>query len=193
MFSQRIYSFMKFQKLLLSDLQKPFSYNQYTSKCLMRTTSAVNEEHKIQDAQNEQNQKNSITNTTPRNNFKVFYRFQHITSVRLFARLKIIQTGITVLLIPWTFYLQNQGLVESPSVFYSISISSFAAIMLFTISQFCQRFIGLAAINPPMDTVRLSHLTFWGQRNDVFVSLEDLIPPTDIGEDSSDLFFKVKM
>ena len=51
---------------------------------------------------------------------------------------------------------------------------------------------GLGAYNPQDSTVRLSHMTFWGHRKDVFISYKDIIPPVDIGEDSSDVFFKVK-
>jgi len=124
--------------------------------------------------------------------FSVFYRFPFITTVRLLSRLKIYQTAVSVLLAPAMTYCYQIGAIELPLCIGAFSISTFALVMLYIISNFCQRVIGLAALSGDRKLVRLSHLTFFGGRNDLVVPVEDVVPFSDIGEDYTKMFVTVR-
>ena len=187
-----IFCFSRLQRIFSFNISKPCFNVSCTTKLHKTSVVAKDEVTNTDSSSNKSYGERLKMNTTHQKQFRVFYRLPQIILIRLFSRLKIFQTGITVALVPWTYYLKHQGLVEPSTFVYTISLSAFATFMLFTISQVSQRFIGLGAYDWSTDTVRLSHMTFWGHRKDLFVPLQDLIPPSDVGENTSDVFFKVK-
>lgn len=124
--------------------------------------------------------------------FKVIYRFPYIRLVRLITRMKLYQTGLTVFAIPPTLYAYASGVVSLNACMATASIGTFASVMLIVMSNFLQRFVGLLAVSESLPYARLSHLTFWGKRHDVFVPCEDFVPLSDISENTNDIYLKVR-
>lgn len=124
--------------------------------------------------------------------FKVIYRFPYIRFVRFITRIKLYQTGLTVFAIPPTVYAYASGIVGLNSCMATVSVGLFASVMLIIMSNFLQRFIGLLAVSDSLLVARLSHLTFFGKRRDVFVPCEDIVPWSDVSENANDMYLKVR-
>lgn len=54
--------------------------------------------------------------------------------------------------------------------------------MLYVFGNIFRRVVGFAYINDERDMVKVSHLTFWGQRQDEIIDLMDLFPLADTTE-----------
>lgn len=124
--------------------------------------------------------------------FTVFYRFPYIVAARLVSRLKLYQTAFVVSMVPVNLYYYHTGAVSLQICVGVGSASVLAMIMLYFAANFFQRVVGLVALSSDQKLVRLSHLTFFGGRNDVIVPVDDIVPLTDIDEQSGDIFVKVR-
>jgi len=124
--------------------------------------------------------------------FNVFYRFPYITVARFVSRLKLYQTAVTVIAIPPTVYYYSIGVIGFDYCISVFAISTFAMVMLYIFANFFQRVVGLVAISNDKELVRLSHLTFFGGRNDVIVPVGDIVPLSDTNEMWADIFVKVR-
>jgi len=124
--------------------------------------------------------------------FSVFYRFPYITVARFISRLKLYQTAVVVAAVPPTIYYYNVGEVGLEACVGVTAVSTLALIMLYIAANFFQRVVGLVALSTDQKLVRLSHLTFFGGRNDVVVPVDDIVPLSDVGERSTDVFVKVR-
>lgn len=124
--------------------------------------------------------------------FSVIYRFPYITAARWISRMKLYQTAFAVLAVPLTVYYYNIGEVGFESCTAVFAISTLALTMLYIAAYFFQRVVGLVAVSGDEQVVRLSHLTFFGGRNDVFAPVDDIVPLNDISENSNDVFVKVR-
>jgi len=123
--------------------------------------------------------------------FTVFYRFPYITAARFISRLKLYQTAVVVLAVPPTVYYYNIGDIGLEPCVGIIAASTVALTMLYIFTNFFQRVVGLVALSSDEKLVRLSHLTFFGGRNDLVVPVDDIVPLSDTSEISNDVFVKV--
>jgi len=124
--------------------------------------------------------------------FTVFYRFPYIVAARFIQRLKLYQTGLVVAAVPPTVYYYNIGAVAFQPCMGVLAVSTLAMTMLYIFANFFQRVVGLVALSDDKKLVRLSHLTFFGGRNDVIVPVDDIVPFSDSFEMSDDVFVKVR-
>uniref|UniRef100_UPI00398F271F transmembrane protein 186 n=1 Tax=Pristiophorus japonicus TaxID=55135 RepID=UPI00398F271F len=124
--------------------------------------------------------------------FTMVYRFQGIRFLRAISQLKILQTGITVTLLPTVYYFYLQELVQYALLSYITGLSGFAIIMLYCMSYYLRRFIGMLYLNDSGTTLKISHLTFWGKRNDFYVPVEDVMPIGDAGDAANDIILQLK-
>jgi len=124
--------------------------------------------------------------------FTVFYRFPYIVAARFIQRLKLYQTGVVVAGIPVTAYFYKTGAVGFDACLGVGAVSTLALVMLYIFANFFQRVVGLVAISDDRKLVRLSHLTFFGGRNDVIVPVDDIVSLSDIDERAGDAFVKIR-
>ncbi len=124
--------------------------------------------------------------------FERFYRFPYMRSVRAFSRIKLYQTGFTVWLIPTMVYLYSTGQANLFSVQTSLAVSIFAGVMLYTMSGYFQRLVGILSLNKDEDILRISHLTFWGKKNEVYIPLENVIPLSELPDNPQDIYVKLR-
>ena len=124
--------------------------------------------------------------------FTKFFYFPHIRWVRAVARLKIYQTAATMLMLPPMCYSYTVGAVDLPSLQAAFGVATFAGIMLYGITGYTRNFIGMLSLNEAEDVVRISHLTFWGGRNDIYAPVEDVIPLADLSENPRDIYLKCR-
>lgn len=124
--------------------------------------------------------------------FKIIYRFPYIRAARLVTRLKLYQTGLTVIAIPPACYAYLMNIIDLNACIVTASIATFASMMLMIMSSLLQRVLGLVAVNNELQHARFSHLNFWGRRRDVYVPFEDIMTLSDISENKDDIFVKIK-
>lgn len=124
--------------------------------------------------------------------YKLIYALPTITVLRTLSRLKIIQTGITAVMLPPVYYLFLQGELSLSIVLYSTGIAAFAAAMLYSISLFARRVVGRMYLDSAGTTLKVSHLTFWGRRNDLYMPVSDVMTFGDVGDSPNETIFYLK-
>ena len=124
--------------------------------------------------------------------FTVFYRFHSIRGMRILSRMKLYQTAAAVFGVPPLGFMYSTGAV-SGSVFGSYcAIASFAGVMLYVMSYYMRRLIGMMSLSDCGKIVRVSHLTFWGKRNDVYIAVDKLVPLSELPEKLTDVYIALR-
>ncbi|KAJ8246005.1 hypothetical protein GJAV_G00262630 [Gymnothorax javanicus] len=129
---------------------------------------------------------------TPSQNFSLIYTFPAIRILRVISRLKLLQTGITVLLLPPVYYLYFQGQATYTIVCYSTGIAFFAAFMLYSLSFYLRRFVGRMYLDDSKTTLKVSHLSFWGHRRDLYLPVTDVMMFGDTGDSRNEPLLSLK-
>ena len=124
--------------------------------------------------------------------FTAFYKFPYIVHMNVVSRLKLYQTGLVVAVLPLTFIANSMGYIPVEAVHFVTGIAGFATVMLYVMSHFFRRIIGFMYLNKAMDTVKVSHLTFWGRRRDIFLPVDSIVPLADFETNPRDSFVLLK-
>ncbi|NXG77054.1 TM186 protein, partial [Baryphthengus martii] len=124
--------------------------------------------------------------------FKLVYRFPGIKYCRVLSRLKLLQTATTMVMLPPICYLYLQGQVSQDILLYTTGLAFFAGAMLYGMSYFFRRIIGLIYLSETGDTVKVAHLTFWGRRNDIYCPKETVMTLGDVGDSKGELLLQFK-
>ncbi|XP_064376486.1 transmembrane protein 186 [Dromaius novaehollandiae] len=124
--------------------------------------------------------------------FRLVYRFPGIKYCRVLSRLKLLQTAITTVTLPPVCYLYLHGQVSQAILLYTAGIACFAGVMLYGMSYFFRRIIGLIYLNETGSTVKVAHLTFWGRRKDIVCPLETVMTLGDVGDGKGELLLQFK-
>lgn len=103
------------------------------------------------------------------------YRFPGIRLVKLFSRLKVVQTGLALVVLPPLWYLHWINQVTFAEDFYATGLFSFTLVFLYAISFFLQRVIGFMYLSESGTLLKISHLTFWGKRRDFCCPVESVV------------------
>lgn len=124
--------------------------------------------------------------------YTMIYKLPQIKILRAVSRLKLLQTGITLVILPPVYFYYLQGDVPVFLVAYSTGIALFAGVMLYTASHFVRRVVGMMYLDPTQTTLKVSHLTFWGKRSDMFLPVSDVMTIADTGDAPSETILKLK-
>lgn len=124
--------------------------------------------------------------------FKLVYRFPGIKYCRVLSRLKLLQTATTVVVLPPIYHLYLQDQVSQRLLLYTTGIALFAGAMLYGMSYFFRRIIGLIYLNETGRTVKVAHLTFWGRRNDIYCPIETVMALDEVGDSKGELLLQFK-
>ncbi|XP_015228093.1 PREDICTED: transmembrane protein 186 [Cyprinodon variegatus] len=124
--------------------------------------------------------------------YSMIYTLPHIKLLRAISRLKLIQTAITMVLLPSVYVLYFQGHVSFFLVGYSSGIALFAGVMLYAASHVFRRVVGMMYLDPSQTTLKVSHLTFWGKRQDIYLQVSDVMTIGDTGDSATEAILKLK-
>lgn len=124
--------------------------------------------------------------------YTMIYSLPHIKLLRAVSRLKLLQTAITVVILPPVFFFYLQGDVPFFLVSYTTGIALFAGVMLYTASHFFRRVVGMMYLDPSQTTLKVSHLTFWGRRHDIYLPVSDVMTIGDTGDSVNETILKLK-
>ena len=132
-------------------------------------------------------------NKDPDHDWIRFYQFKHVKLTALITKAKIYQTALVlvVFLNSLNDYLKTGNDFES---FINVnSFMCFSLLLLAVMGNISQRIIGIAYydLNKP-DIIRISHLTFFGRRQNTILKLNDISPLSDSNASTKGvLFFKL--
>lgn len=124
--------------------------------------------------------------------YNLIYAFPAIKGLRALSRLKLIQTGITVILLPTVYYLYLQGQASVTLLTYTTGITVFAGIMLYSISHYVRRVVGMMYLDSAQTILKVSHLTFWGHRRDIYLPVSDAMTLGDAGDTKGEPILRFK-
>ncbi|XP_076841270.1 transmembrane protein 186 [Brachyhypopomus gauderio] len=124
--------------------------------------------------------------------YTLIYAFPAIKGLRALSRLKLIQTGITVVLLPAVGYFYLQGHASAAVLSYTTGIAVFAAAMLYVISHYIRRVVGMMYLDHTCTTLKVSHLSFWGNRRDVYLPVCDVMTLGDAGDSPGESILRLK-
>ncbi|KAK2919209.1 transmembrane protein 186 [Channa argus] len=125
-------------------------------------------------------------------NYTMIYTLPHIKLLRAVSRLKLLQTAITVVILPPVYVLYLQGDASLFLVSYTTGLALFAGVMLYTASHFFRRVVGMMYLDPTQTTLKVSHLTFWGKRHDIYLPVSDVMTIGDTGDSVNETILKLK-
>jgi len=129
---------------------------------------------------------------TQKETFKKFYELPNITLLRFLSRLKLYQTAAAFILVPVNGYFFSQGIITLANLQTSIAIATTASLLLYLMSfKVFQRVVGMLSFNENQDTVKISHLDFFGGRKDIYVPLEEIYPLSELPDDPKDVYVKL--
>lgn len=124
--------------------------------------------------------------------YTLIYAFPAIRGLRAVSRLKLVQTGITGALLPTVYYFYLQGQASFSLLSYTTGIAAFAAIMLYTISYYIRRVVGMMYLDHTYTTLKVAHLSFWGHRRDVYLPVSDIMTLGDTGDSPREAILRLK-
>lgn len=124
--------------------------------------------------------------------YSLIYTLPHIRLLRAVSRLKLIQTAITLVILPPVYVLYFQGNVSLFLVGYSTGIALFAGVMLWVASHLFRRVVGMMYLDPSLTTLKVSHLTFWGKRRDIYLPVSDVMTIGDTGDSATETILRLK-
>ncbi|KAG7266941.1 hypothetical protein CRUP_019859 [Coryphaenoides rupestris] len=124
--------------------------------------------------------------------YSLIYRLPHIKILAVVSRLKLIQTGITVAILPPVYYFNFYGDLPLSLVGYTTGIAVLAGAMLYTASHFLRKVVGMMYLDSAQTTLKVSHLTFWGRRHNVFLPVSDVMTLGDTGDSLTETILKLK-
>ncbi|KAL7831452.1 hypothetical protein SRHO_G00309550 [Serrasalmus rhombeus] len=124
--------------------------------------------------------------------YSLIYAFPAIRGLRALSRLKLIQTGVTAALLPTVYYFYLQGQASVTLLTYTTGIAAFAAVMLYTISHYIRRVVGMMYLDSTQRSLKVSHLSFWGHRRDVYLPVSDVMTLGDTGDSPGEPILRLK-
>lgn len=121
---------------------------------------------------------------TSSDEFIPVYRLPLIVGARAICRLKLYQSAAVAGLTGYS--LACDADLTLPLVLSAVSLA-----MLGIMGEFFRRLVGLLYVNPAKNQVKIAHLTFWGNRKEVIVNINDIVPISDSKDRYSDVFVKI--
>ncbi|XP_037546238.1 transmembrane protein 186 [Nematolebias whitei] len=127
-----------------------------------------------------------------KNNYTRIYAMPYISIFRAISRIKLLQTAITVVVLPPVYVLYFLGHTDFFQVSYTTGVALFAGVMLFVASHFFRRIVGIMYLDQSQTTLKISHLTFWGKRHNIYLPVSDVMTIWDSGDSPNETILKMK-
>ena len=110
---------------------------------------------------------------------KVLYRWPTMKHFRFISRFKIYQVSAMLLLLPPMARMYLKGDIAGDSMTYASIAALGTTTILFILSHYFRRLIGEIAHVSSTGHLKLSTLTFFGGRRDVYFKVADVVPFAD--------------
>ena len=131
---------------------------------------------------------------TDHGDFKTIYKLNHMRYIAVFSRMKVKQTALMLAGCGAMWYSVLNGSQQSFLVTTSVTIGAgLAVIVLFLISHFSRRLIGIAWLDKSNTKLKIAYLDFWGKRIDKIIPIEHVTQLGDIKQNSRNLLLKMRV
>lgn len=124
--------------------------------------------------------------TVSEDDWLMVYRFNHIVAIRTFCRLKIYQAAGTGIVGLFSLASHLMGF-KADALFYALIMSGLATVSLYIVGNFLRHVVGFAYLSPDQKYAKISHIDFWGRRQNHIISLSHIVP---IRESKPTLFLR---
>ena len=124
--------------------------------------------------------------------WKKIYALPSIRTIRLLCRLKLYQTGMTIILVPVMLGSYNLGYASLTDVVVSLSVATFASVMLIVLTHYFQRCVGAISYREDLDQVQIGTLDFWGKRKNHCFSSADLVRLSELPDYTKDVYITLR-
>ncbi len=121
----------------------------------------------------------------------IFYSFPHMRGMRTLSRMKLYQTGFTIFAIPCMGYSYAVGTASLLQLEMVLGVATFAGIMLYVMSFYFMRVAGYLSLSSDRQTLRVSHLSFWGKKRETYIPMESIVPLSDLPDKPGDAYVKL--
>ncbi|OTF69022.1 hypothetical protein BLA29_008108 [Euroglyphus maynei] len=118
------------------------------------------------------------------------YRFPYIVHCRIFARAKLHMTVMMTTIMPVSYFLYSDSYNSSDLAIIG-GISLFSLALIYGFGQIFRRLIGSIYVLPDKNLVRISHLTFFGNRCEKIIPRDDLLLLSDSNANLNELLLLV--
>ena len=97
-------------------------------------------------------------------------------------------------MIPTSLVMMSNGSLLPAQVGYVTAFSAFSLLVLGAMGEFFRKFIGIIYLSEDKSQVIISHNTFMGNRNDVLMDTDDIVPISETAENvKKELLWKVSL
>jgi len=161
-----------------------------THKLIFSNPQVILHKH-IQVSANIKAQQSAPTSKFP--GFEPIFISPHVRHIKIACRLKLYQTGFILCMVPYSLYLLKADQILPSQVGLAAGFSLVSLLVLGSVGEFFRKFIGILYLSEDKTKVIISHNTFLGVRNDVWVDVENIIPLSDSPEDLDELVWKLHL
>ncbi|KAK3588772.1 hypothetical protein CHS0354_003008 [Potamilus streckersoni] len=124
--------------------------------------------------------------------FTVIYRFPYIVQAKIICRAKLFQTSFAVLSVIPMSLMYSAGTITYSGLVFCFSASTLACIMLFAMSEYFRKLVGIMSVDKNLEIVKVSHLTFWGRKRDIFLKINQIVPISDTTQNTNDAYVTLR-
>lgn len=129
-----------------------------------------------------------IRNSPDEDKFELVYKFPYLVPVRAISRFKIYQTAVTCAGIPFVQSLITSGAIAQSQGIIALVLASTALATLYYLSYITRKLVCIISVTEDMETVRLGRMTFWGNRRNITVPVEEIIPLAEGKNSPNDIY-----
>ncbi|PSN32226.1 hypothetical protein C0J52_17241 [Blattella germanica] len=118
--------------------------------------------------------------------YKMFYKFPYIQIGGIVNKLKKWFTIAIFAGSPVAVGLKSLDIISSDTVSVFLALGGATCITLYSAGIVFYKLVGSIYLSTDGSMVKVSHLDFWGRRVDTFCATTDVVPLSDLAENSTD-------
>lgn len=108
--------------------------------------------------------------------WRPIYKLPIMGTLSAFSKIKIYQLGLTVIAAPSSFALEYLGILPTGVGVVVTALGVTGSMTLFGLSLLSRNLIGFIYLNPTNTKIKISYLDYWGKRQNIELTTEDVIP-----------------
>lgn len=126
-------------------------------------------------------------------NFILLYKFKYIRAAAMLSRLKLAQTSFFCISSTVACCLAHLEYMPWKEASILCGAAGFGVVVLFLISHFCRRLIGLIWINNEKNFLKIAYLDFWGRRKDKILPIMSVAELSEINQNPKNIFLRMQL
>ena len=124
----------------------------------------------------------------PKEDYQLVYKFPYILPVRAISRFKIYQTAAMFAVLPMVSSAIESGQMLQNTASTMYIAAGVALGTLYYISNITRKLACIISIHNDMEHIRIGRMTFWGNRRNLIVPINQVVPLSEIGISPKDIY-----